>query len=138
MKRLLLPLLGSKTVIQADRRMLFTCVLMCHTIYPKENPQNLLSYYSVSGEKLPDSWLDNPNVHRLLMPVQLPTPALPNRLSLIFIWAELSQRAPIPIANPLLDTVCIVGGQWGAHYYSTSLDNNKETYCFRIRLLSLC
>ena len=65
-------------------------------------------------------WLTNTNVHPLLMPLQLTTAALPKRISLIFLWVELSQRDTILIVNPLLKTVSIFGGKWGEHSYSDS------------------
>ena len=90
------------------------------------------------GVYLPVYWLYNPNVHRLLKPGHMPTPALPKRLSLIFLWEEFSQTDPIQIVNPLLDTVCIIGGRWCAHSYFYLPKNNKEADCFLNRLLSLC
>ena len=42
---------------------------------------------------------------------KITTPTLPKRLYLIFLLAELSQRAPTPIVNTLLNTVHIFGGQ---------------------------
>ena len=133
MKRLCLLLLGSKTIIQAARIQYFTCVMRCHTSSPKGKGQNLISSNSVAGAQLPDCWLDNPNVHQLLNPGQLTTPALPKRFSVIFLWAELSQRAPISIINPPLKTVCIFGGRWDAHSYLDSPKNNKKTDNFRNR-----
>ena len=41
MKRLLLPLLRSKTLIKAVKIPLFTCVLRCHTISLKGKVRNL-------------------------------------------------------------------------------------------------
>ena len=69
---------------------------------------------------------------------QMSTPDIPKRLSIIFLWAEFSQRAPIPIVNILINTVYIVGGLWGTHSYSDSPKNKKETDYFRNGLLSLC
>ena len=60
-------------------------------------------------------------------------PPFTDRLSIIFLWEGFSQRAPIPIVNPLLKTVCIFGGIWGAHYYSASPKNNNKTDNFRNR-----
>ena len=62
---------------------------------------------------------------KLLSYFQLPTPVLTKRLSLIFLWAEFSWRAPIPIVKPLLKMVCGFGGLWGAHSYSASQKYNK-------------
>ena len=89
-------------------------------------------------KQIPEYWLENPNLHRLITTGKLTTLDLTKRLYLIFLWAELSRRATIPIPNPLLYTVYIVGGWQGAHSYSALLKNNKETDCFRNRLLSLC
>ena len=72
----------------------------------------------------------NPKVHQFFIPRQLPTPALYKRLSLIFLWVKFSQRASIPIVNPLLKTVCTFGGRWCAHYYSASPKYRKITYNF--------
>ena len=63
----------------------------------------------------------------------MPTPALPKRLSLIFLWAEFSRRDAIPIVYSILKTVCIFGRKWGAHSYSTSPKYNKITDKFRYR-----
>ena len=41
-----------------------------------EEGLNILRSNSVAGEKLPDTWLDNPNIHRLLIHIHLPTTAL--------------------------------------------------------------
>ena len=60
-------------------------VLKFHTSYTKFKDQNIIISNSVAGVYLPAYWLDNPNVHWLLKPVQMPTPALPSRLSLIFL-----------------------------------------------------
>ena len=138
MKRLSLPLLRSKTVIQADILPSFSCVIRCHTSSLKCKFRNLLSSNSLARAQLPAQWLANPNVHWLITPEKLPTPALPKRLSLIFIWAELSRRARIPIFNILLNTVCIVGGRQGTHSYLPLPKNYKEKVFFRSRLLSLC
>ena len=137
MKLLLLTLLGSKKVIQADVRPSFTCVLMCHTSSPKGKSQNLLSSNSVAGAYPLACWLANPNVHRLLMTGKLLTPALTKRLSLIIIWSEFSQRAPIPIVNRILKMVYNFGGRWVAKYYSASPKYNKTTNNFRNRLPTL-
>ena len=135
MKRISLPLLGSNTVIQADRIQSFTCVMRCHTRPPKGKSQNILSSNSVAVVYIQSSRLDNPNVHQLLNPVHLPTPDLPKRLSLIFLWAEFSRRAPISIVNTLLYTVCTIGGRWGAQYYLASPENNTKIDCFLDRIL---
>ena len=110
----------------------------CHTSPSKGKSWNLISSNSVADVYLLGYWLANPNVHRLLKTVHLSTPALPRRLSVIFLWEELSQRALIPILNTLLDIICIVGGRWGAHSYLALLKNNRVTYLFWNRLLSLC
>ena len=107
MKRLHVSLLGSKTVMQAARSLMFTCVLRCHTRSPKVKGQNLLIYNSVAEIYFPACWLDNKNLHQLLYPGHLPTSALPKSLSQIFLWVEFFRRAPIPIVNPLQCTVCI-------------------------------
>ena len=138
MNCLRLPLLGSKTVIQATRIPSFTCVLRCHTSSPKGKGRNLISSNSLDRAQLTAYWLENQNVHRLLNPGQLPTHAVPKRLSLIFLLTVFSQRDPIPIVNSIIDTVCIVGGRWVAHYYSPSPKNSKEIDCFQNRLLYLC
>ena len=96
------------------------------------NVKNLIISNSVAGAYLPYYWLDNPNVHWLLTPEKLPTPALPKRLHLIFY-----HRVPIYIVNSLLNTVYIVGGQWGTHSYSSSPKHNNEADYFRNGLLSL-
>ena len=106
--------------------------------FPKGKGWNLISSNSVAGVYLPAYWLSNTDIHRLLNPGHLPTPALPQRLSLIFLWAEFSQRAPIPIFNPLQDTVYIVRGIWSAHSYLALPKNNKGTYWFWNKLISLC
>ena len=120
MNRLRVPLLGSNTVIQADRSPSFTSVLRCYMSSPKGKGQNLISSKSVVGVYLPACWLANPKVHRFLKPGQLPTPTLPKRSSIIFLWEEFSQRAPIPIFNPLLNTVRVFVGIWGAHSFQSS------------------
>ena len=74
---------------------------------PKGKDRNLLSSNSEAEIYFPDCLLANQNLHRLLKRGHLPTPALPKRLSLIFLWAELSRNAPIPIVKPLQYTVCI-------------------------------
>ena len=132
MKRLRLPLLGSETLIYAARLPSFTCVLRCHTSSPKGKDRNLISSNSVMGACFPAYQLANPNVHRLLTQVQLPTPALLKRIYLIFIWQELSQRAPILIFNPLLDIVYIVGGQWGVQYFCLCQKITSKHIAFRI------
>ena len=76
---------------------------------------------------LPYSWLANPNVNQLLIPGQLPTPVIPKRPSLIFLWEECSRKTPIPIVDPLLKNVYIFGGQWGAHSYLDSPKYNRIT-----------
>ena len=112
--------------------------MRCHTSSLNGKFWNLISSNLVAGVNLPASWLDNRNVHRFLNLERLPTPALPKSISLIFLLAELSWRAPIPIVNPLLYTVCIFGGRWGEHSYLDTPKNNKETDWFWNRLLSLC
>ena len=107
MKYIRLSILGSKTLIYSSRSLSFNFVLRWHTISPKGKGQILLSSNSVAEMYLPASRLDNQNVHRLLKPVHLPTPALPKRISLIFLWEELSWRDPITIVNPLQYKVCI-------------------------------
>ena len=99
---------------------------------------DLISSNSGAGVYLPSIWLSNTNVNWLINLVHLPNPLLPTRLSLIILWAELSGSDPIPIVNPLLYTVCIVGGKLDAHSYLGLLKINKETDCFGVRLLSLC
>ena len=69
----------------------------------------------------------------MLMPGHLTTTAFPKRLYLIFLWAEWSQRDPIPIVDPLLKIVCIFVVLWGAHYYFSSTKYNKITYNFQNR-----
>ena len=64
------------------------------------------------------------------MPGQLPTPDIPKRTSLIFLWSELSQRAPIHIANPLLKTVCVFGSIWVTQSYSVLPKYKKITNKF--------
>ena len=49
--------------------------------YLKGKGQNLLISNSVSGSKFPASQLSKPNVHQFLIPVHLPTPVLPKRIS---------------------------------------------------------
>ena len=107
MKRLHLSLLGSKTVIQAARSISFNFVLRCHTSSPKGRGRNLLISNSVAEIYFPACLLDNKNLHRLLDSGHLPTPEIPKRLSIIFLWADFYRRAPTPIVNPLQYTVCI-------------------------------
>ena len=97
---------------------------------PEVKFQNLISSNSVAGAYLPSCWLDNQNVHWLLNLGQLSTHVFPKSLSLIFLWAEFSQRAPIPIVNPLLKSVRIFVGQWDAHSYLVSPKNNNKTENF--------
>ena len=137
MKRLCSTLLVSKTVIQEDRISPFTCVLRYQTSSSKGKCQKLISSNSVMRAYLSAYWLANPNTHWLLTLGKFPIFALIKRLSLIFIWVEFFRKAPIPIFNPLLYTVCIVGGKWGAHSYSDSPKNNKETYFFWNRIIYL-
>ena len=87
-------------------------------------PNNI---FSIAGAQLPACLLENPSVHRLLTPGQLPTPVLTKRLSPIFLWAEFSQSSPIPKVNLLLKTVFFLGGIWGAHSYLDSPKYNKIT-----------
>ena len=108
-------------------------------IYPKGKGQNTISSYSLAGEYIPACWLANPNIHWFLVPGQILTPALTKSLSLIFLWADFSWRAHIPVINPLLKTVCVFGGWWVAHSYSASPQYNNITNNFldRIPLLVL-
>ena len=106
-------------------------MLRCHTSSPKGKDQNLIRCNSVAGAYLPAFLLADPNVHLLIKSVQLPTPELPKRLYLIFLWVEFSQMDTIPIVNPLLNTVRIFGGRWGAHSYLASPKNNKKKDNFR-------
>ena len=110
---------------------------MWHTSSPKVKGQNLIISNSVAGAYLPACWLANPNAHRLLIITQLPTPALPNRLSLILLLEEFSWRSPVPIVNPLLKTVCVFVGKRGAQSYSDSPNDNKIPNNFRNWLLLL-
>ena len=138
MNCLRLPILRSHTVIQEDISPSFTCVLMCHKISQKGKCQNLIIFNSVVGVYVPAYWLNNTNVHRLLNTGQLPTTALTKRVSIIFLWAEFSRRAPIPMFNPILNIFCIFRGRWDAYSYSASPKNNKRIDCFRNGILSLC
>ena len=131
MKRLRLPLLGSTTIIQAATRPWFTYVLRCHMSSLKGKDRNLLSSNSVAGAQILACWSANPNVHWLLITVQLPTTELHKRLSIIFLWVKFPQRYPIHIFNPLLKTVCVFGGRWGAQYYSAPPEYNKTINNFR-------
>ena len=94
---------------------------------PKGKVQNLIISNTVAGVCLPDSWLDNPNVHLLLNLGHLSTPALTKMIYLIFLWAEFFRRGPIPVVNPSLYKVCLVGGRWGAHSNLVLPKNKKET-----------
>ena len=116
----------------------FTCVLRCHMVYPKFKVRNLISSNSVAGAYILALLLANPNLHRLLKPVKLPTPVLLKRISLIFLWEDFSQRDTIPIVNALLYKFYIFVVWWCAHSYLALLKNNKETDCFRNRLLYFC
>ena len=107
MKNLKLSLLRSKIVIWTTRLLSFTCVLRCHTSSPKGKCRNLLIYNSVAEMYFPACWLANANIHRLIKPGHLPTPTLPKRISIFFLWEEFSWRAPTEIVNPLQYTVCI-------------------------------
>ena len=127
MKRLRLPLLQSNTIIQVARLLSFTCVLRYHTSSQKVKGLNLISSNSVVGAQLLACWFANPKLHQFLKPGQLPTPALPKRLSLIFSQANFPRGDSIPIVNTLLNTVRICGGKLGAHSYLASPKNNKET-----------
>ena len=91
-----------------------------HTSSPKVKVQNLISSNSVEVMYLPAIRLANTNIHLLLNPGQLPTTALPKRLSRIFLWEEFSRRDPILIVNTFLYTDYIFGGRWGAHSYLDS------------------
>ena len=89
---------------------------------PKGKGKKLLSSNSVAVANLPASWLDNPNVHRFLIPVHLPTNVFPKRLSLSsygrnFPKGVLSQYS-IHSSNSKL-----YGGRFGAHSYSSLSDN---------------
>ena len=44
--------------------------------------QNLLISNSVAGEKLLESWSENPNVNQFIILGHLPTPVLSNRITL--------------------------------------------------------
>ena len=136
MKHLRLSLLGPNTIIQAARSLLFTRVLRCHTISPEGKGRNIISSNSVAIMYVSDCWLENKNVHWLLNPGHLPTPALHKRLSLIFLRRKFSHRSPIPIFNTIIYTVCIVGGRWGAHSYLALPED--YTIDLKIGLLSLC
>ena len=81
--------------------------MRCHMRSPKGKGLNLLISNSVAEMYFPAYFLDNKNVYRLLKLGHLTTLALPKRLYIIFIWAELSQRDPITIVNTLQYTVCI-------------------------------
>ena len=87
--------------------------MRCHMRPPKEKCGNLISSNSVVGMYFPACWLFNPNVHRLLKPVHLSTPTLPNILYLIFLRAGFFLRDPIPIFNSLVYTVCICWREMG-------------------------
>ena len=86
----------------------------------KGKVRNLTSSNLVAVEYLISCWLVNPNINHLLMTGQL----------LFFLWENFSQRGPIPKFNPLLKTVCVFGGKWGAHSYSDALNYNKITNNF--------
>ena len=137
MKRLLLPLIGSKKLIQTDRILSFTCVMRYHMSSPKGKFRNLISSNSVAGAQLSAYCLANTNVCRFLTPLQLPTPELPKRLSIIFLRKQFSQRGAIPMVNPLLNIVCIFGRRWDAHSYLSSPKNSKGIDYFQNGLLSL-
>ena len=129
MKGLRLPLLGSKTLIQATRTPLFTCVLSCHMIYLKGQDQNLLIFYSVAGVNTSSSRLDNPNFCQFVILGHLPTPALTKRLALYsyghnYPEGILSQQA-VHSANSKL-----FGGRFGAHSDSASPDFRRMTKYF--------
>ena len=138
MKRLLLPLIGSKTLIQAYILPSFTCVMRCHTSSPKGKGRNLISSNSLLGAQLPACWLANPDVHRFLNPGQLTTPALPKRISVIFLWTEFFQRYHIPIFNPLLKKFVFFEGD-GAHTLICLHQKiTRKEIIFLIGVLSLC
>ena len=132
MNLLSLSLLVSKTVIQAAIILSFTCVLRCHSISPKGKVRNLMISNLVVGVYILAYWFSNTNVHRLLKSVQLPSYALPKRLSIIFLWAEFSIRGPIYIVNIVLYTFCIVECKWGAHSYWTSPKITRKHIAFVI------
>ena len=90
MKQLRLPLIESRTVIQAARIPLLTCVLWCHMSYLKVKGKNLIGSDSVVGGQLPACRLANTKFYRFLKPGQLPTPARTKRLYLMFISGEMS------------------------------------------------
>ena len=105
-------------------------MLRCHTSSPKGRGRNLLISNSVAGAKLPASWLANPNVHRLLIPVHLPTPVLPKRLSLSSYGRNFLKwilyQYPIHSSNGKL-----FGVRLGAQYYSDSPDNKRmKNHCY--------
>ena len=58
---------------------------------------------------------------------QLPTPEIPKRPYLIFLWADFYRRDTIHIVNPILKTVFVIGGQCGAQYYLYSPMYEKMT-----------
>ena len=132
MKRLRLPLLGSTEVIYAARSPSFTCVQRWHTSSPKGKGQNLISSNSLGEIYFPDCWLANPNIQRLLTLGHLTTPALPKRISIIFLWEEFSQRDTIHIVNPLLNTVRSFGGRCGTHSYSDSPKIKREQITYEM------
>ena len=55
------------------------------------------------------------------MPGKLPTTTLPKRISLTFLWAELSQRDPIPIVNALLKKFFLEGDGVGLLFVFTKV-----------------
>ena len=134
MNHLRLPLIESNRVIQSYRRLLLTCMLRLHMRSPKGKGRKPIISNPVLGAQLQACLLANPTIHRFIIPGQLTSPALPKRLSLIFLLEVLSQRSPITIVNPLLKTFCFFGGIWGAHYCLASPKYNKKTNNFQNQL----
>ena len=104
------------------QKLFFACVLRYHVSSLKGEGRNLLISNSVAGANLPDIWLDNPNVHRLLIMGHLPTPSLPYNNSLYsygrnFPKGLMSQQS-IRSSNGKL-----FGGRFGDYLYSASIDN---------------
>ena len=87
--------------------------MRCQTSYPKGKGQKLMSSNSVAEMYFPACFLTNQTYTSCRKPGHITTPALPRRLYLILLWAELSQRALIPIVNPLQYTVSICWKEMG-------------------------
>ena len=87
--------------------------MKCHMSSSKGKVRNLLRCISVAEIYFQACLLANQNVHCLLKPGQLPSTALPKRISLIFICTELYWRAPIPVFNTLQYTVYICWREMG-------------------------